>query len=188
MAPDETRGEITPGSQRLLSLIRNRSGVDLGQCFQCRKCSAGCTMALEVEPLPHALIRLVQLGQEDEVLGSNLLWLCVSCQACSSRCPNSIDLARVVDTLRQLSLEAGVQPSEPEIAAFHEVVLETICRHGRMYELGMIARLKMKTGEYTKDAGVGMSLFRHGKLRLLASNVRDREQIAALFDRGRTRE
>lgn len=193
-APDEQRADsleeeksCSPGTLRLQQLIRERCGVNLSECYQCRKCSAGCTMAGKVEALPHAMIRLIQLGQEDEVLGSSLLWLCVSCQTCSTRCPNEIDFATVIDALRQLSLEAGVAPQEPGIAAFHDCTLDSIRSHGRLYELGMIARLKLRTGEYTKDAGMGIGLFRRGKLRLLASNVKDREQIAALFDRDRTK-
>ncbi len=184
---EKTDERISPGTLRLLQLIRDRCNVNLSECYQCRKCSAGCTMAGKVDVLPHAMIRLVQLGQEDAVLASELLWLCVSCQTCTTRCPNEIDFATVIDALRQLSLQAGVRPSEPEIMAFHDCTLDSIERHGRLYELGMIARLKLRTGEYTKDAGMGIGLFRRGKLRLLASNVRDREQIAALFDRGRSK-
>ncbi len=184
-APAPEAEPLAPGSRRLMQLVRDRSGVDFAECYQCQKCSAGCTMAGRTDLLPHAVIRLVQLGQEGEVLASNLLWLCVSCQTCTTRCPNQIDFAAAVDALRQLALEAGVEPAEPEIAAFHECTLESIRRHGRMHELGMIARLKLRTGGYTKDAGMGLGLLRRGKLRLLASNVKDREQVAALFDRGR---
>jgi heterodisulfide reductase subunit C len=176
---------LSPGSLRLLQMVRDRCGVSLSECYQCRKCSAGCTMAGRADLLPHALIRMIQLGMEEEVLGSSLLWLCVSCQTCSTRCPNQIDFAAAVDALRQLSLEVGVVPSELEIAAFHDCTLDSIRRHGRMYELGMIARLKLRTGELTKDAGMGIGMFRHGKLRLFASNVKDRDQVANLFDRGR---
>lgn len=182
-ATQETAG----GSMRLLQLVRSRTGVNLSECFQCKKCSAGCTIARVTDRLPHRLVRMIQLGLEDEVLRSRHIWLCVSCQTCTTRCPNQIDLGAVTDALRQISLEAGVPPAEPEILAFHQVTLETVRRHGRMHELGMIARLKMRTGEYTKDMGMGIGLFSKGKIRLFASKVRDRAELAALFDRGRPR-
>lgn len=164
--------------------LRGRPGVELAECFQCRKCSAGCTMAEETDLLPHALIEKIRAGQDEAVLRSHHLWLCVGCGTCSARCPNRVDLCNVIDRLRQIALERGVEPAEPEVVTFHQTVLETLERHGRLYELGMIARLKLRTGQYTKDAGMGLALLRRGKLRLLASRVRNRRQLAALFDRG----
>jgi heterodisulfide reductase subunit C len=128
---------------------------------------------------------MIQLGLEDEVLACRTIWLCVSCQTCTTRCPNQIDLGAVMDALRRVAMEAGTEPAEKDILAFHEATLETIRRHGRLYELGMIARLKLRTGHYTKDMGMGIGLMSKGKIRLFASNVRDRKQLAALFARGR---
>lgn len=179
--------ETAGGSQRLLQLVKSRSGVNLSECYQCKKCSAGCTIAAVTDLLPHRLVRLAQLGLEDEILRSKHLWLCVSCQTCTTRCPNEIDLGAVIDALRQICLEAGVEPAEPDIAAFHEVTLETLRLHGRMHELGMIAKLKMRTGQYTKDMGMGIGLVTKGKIRIFASKVRDRKQLATMFDRGRAR-
>ena len=37
--------------------------------------------------LPSQIMRLVHLGAENEVLGSQAIWLCASCEACTTRCP-----------------------------------------------------------------------------------------------------
>lgn len=182
-ASEETAG----GSRRLLQLIKSRTGVNLSECFQCQKCSAGCTMAEHSDLLPHALVRMAQLGLEEEILNSKHLWLCVSCQTCTARCPNKVDVATAIDTLRQICLEAGNEPAEPDIATFHQVTLETLARHGRMFELELIARLKMRTGDYMKDVGMGIGMVSRGKIKFFASKVRDRKQLAAMFQRDRGR-
>ena len=172
----------------LLERVRRRTGVNLGECFQCGKCSGGCAMAPAADLLPHALIRMIQLGLEEEVLGSRSIWLCVGCQTCTTRCPNQVDLAEVMDALRQIALAEGIPPGDRNVAAFHKVVLDTVRRHGRLYELGMILRLKTETGQYTKDLGMGLELFRRGKIRLVACNVEASDEIAALFEQNRGKE
>jgi heterodisulfide reductase subunit C len=56
--------------------------------------------------LPNQVIRLAQLGIED-VLESKTLWLCAACLTCVARCPKGIDLPRVMEALRLISMERG---------------------------------------------------------------------------------
>jgi len=79
------------------------SGADPLVCLQCRKCTCGCPVAGRVDLRPHELVRLVQLGERDEVLKSRMLWECTSCQTCVTRCPQSVNIPALVDALRQLS-------------------------------------------------------------------------------------
>ena len=174
-----------PISQRLLQIIRARTAVNLAECFQCQKCSAGCPLAEETDLLPHALIKKIHLGQEEDILLSKHIWLCLSCETCTTRCPNQVDLCKVIDELRRIALEQGVDVAEPDVAAFHQIVLDTLQRHGRLYELEMIARLKLRTGEYFKDAGMGLGMIRRGKLSFVPSNVKDKKEVEALFNRER---
>lgn len=176
------------GSQRLIRELEDRAGVNLSDCFQCQKCSAGCPLAEQTDLLPHAIIRMAQLGLEQELLESKHIWLCVSCEACSTRCPNKVKVAKAIDALRHIALEQGMEPAESEVAAFHRAVLDTLERHGRLFELGMIARYKLKTGQYTKDATMGIGMLRRGKLRFFASNVKDRDQLEAMFGRENNKE
>ena len=53
---------------------------------------------------------MVQLGQEEAVLRSNAIWRCVSCLQCFSRCPKCVDLSRIMESLRRLSLRRGYEP------------------------------------------------------------------------------
>lgn len=88
-------------------LVEEISGQDLLACNQCGKCSAGCPIAGSMDVLPSQVIRMAQLGME-EVLESNTIWICASCLTCVSRCPKGVDLPRLMEALRQVSLRQGV--------------------------------------------------------------------------------
>ena len=85
------------------------SGQDLLACNQCGKCGAGCPVASALDLLPNAVIRLAQLGQED-VLESQTIWVCAACQTCLSRCPKNVDVPRVMEALRTIAMQRGIQP------------------------------------------------------------------------------
>jgi len=89
----------------LVRKIEEMSGQDLMACYQCGKCSAGCPAAFAMDLLPSEVIRLVQLGQVEEVLRSATIWFCAACQACYARCPHGVDLTRIMEALRELAKE-----------------------------------------------------------------------------------
>ncbi len=154
-------------------------------CFQCRKCSAGCTVAAAADILPHEVVQAVQMGQSERVLGSHFIWLCVGCQTCFSRCPNQVDIPALTDALRALALASGAAPAEPAALAFHRSFLAVVRRKGRAHELSMIRRYKQATGGLLDDFRLGLALWRRGKIRLRASKPRGRKEVRALFDRKR---
>ena len=57
--------------------------------------------------LPNQIIRLVQLGQEEEVLKSKTIWICASCFTCEARCPKGVDLSKLMEAIRVLLLRKG---------------------------------------------------------------------------------
>ena len=83
--------------------VEELSGEKIDLCFQCGTCSSGCPLTDEMDLLPSTLIRLVQLGLE-EALDSRTIWICGSCFKCEVRCPRGIDIANVMEALRELML------------------------------------------------------------------------------------
>lgn len=166
-----------------LAVVEAQSGQPVSRCFQCRKCTLGCPLAFAMDYTPNQVLRMVQLGLEEELMRSRTIWVCAACQTCTARCPNDIDIAHLMDTLRQLSHASGVAPAEPNVVAFHEAVLSSIRRHGRLFELGMVARYKLSTRDFLGDARLGWEMFRRGKLKFLPAGVRARGEIRAMFEK-----
>jgi heterodisulfide reductase subunit C len=84
--------------------IQELSGQNLLACYQCGKCSAGCPAVSDMDILPNQIIRFAQLGLKDELLKSKAIWICASCMTCNARCPKGINIAEVIEALRQFLL------------------------------------------------------------------------------------
>ena len=93
--------------------VSELSGQDLNLCYQCGKCSAGCPMSFAMDLLPNQVMRLVQLGLAEDIAGCKTIWLCASCLACTVRCPRGVDIARVMEALRLLSLRKNIDFVSP---------------------------------------------------------------------------
>jgi heterodisulfide reductase subunit C len=90
-----------------VQMVNEISGQNVLNCYQCGRCSSGCPLTFAMRLLPNQVIRLVQLGLEEEALNSNTIWVCASCLTCHARCPRGVDLARVMEALRAISLRPG---------------------------------------------------------------------------------
>jgi len=84
--------------------VEELSGQNLLACYQCGKCSAGCPAVSEMDILPNQIIRYAQLGFKDELMRSKSIWICASCFTCNARCPKGINIAEVIEAVRQILL------------------------------------------------------------------------------------
>ncbi len=84
--------------------VEELSGQNLLACYQCGKCSAGCPAVSEMDILPNQIIRYAQLGFKDELLRSKAIWICASCFTCNARCPKGINIAEVIEAIREILL------------------------------------------------------------------------------------
>lgn len=58
--------------------------------------------------LPNQVIRLVQLGQEKEVLDCKSIWICSSCFTCQARCPKGVSITKIMEAIRLLTLRKNI--------------------------------------------------------------------------------
>ncbi|MGZ3512733.1 MAG: 4Fe-4S dicluster domain-containing protein [Thermodesulfobacteriota bacterium] len=175
--------QVNQKDNPFLSEVIQASGEKIQACFQCQKCSAGCPIAYAMDILPNQMLRRIQYGHREKVLTSKTIWICASCYTCSVRCPNDIDIARVMDALRSLSIRSGAEPGEKDIPLFHSVFLDSIKSKGRIHELSLIVQLKSKTKDFFKDAGLGLKMFRKGKIKLLPSRFGGGKEIQEIFNK-----
>ncbi len=150
-------------------IIKRTSGLDINVCYQCKKCTSGCPVSYVMDYTPTQLIHAIHLGLKDLVLNSATIWLCASCETCTTRCPQEVDIAKVMDVLRIIAIHDGIKPKVTDVAAFYRTGLANLRLFGRMYELGLIGMLKLATGQFTKDIGLGIKMLKKGKLKLLPS-------------------
>ena len=89
-----------------------------------------------------------------------------------------------MDALREMAVAEGVEVAEENIPLFHAAFLASVKKRGRVHEVGMLARFKLKTrksGGLFKDVGLGWEMFKRGKLKLLSVKIRQTKQIRAIF-------
>jgi len=70
-----------------LEEVEGGSGVKVSACFQCRKCTNGCPVTFAMDLYPDQVMRYIQLGIREPVLNSSTIWVCASCETCTTRCP-----------------------------------------------------------------------------------------------------
>jgi len=172
--------------------IRERSGENVFLCYQCKKCTAGCPVAPYFDLTPNEVLRACQFGQADLVLNSRTISICAACETCSTRCPQGIDIARIMDELEIMAQDMGIKSKAPTVPMFYKSANRGIDWFGRMWELGLMAELYIReffAGEldfgqlFKYDITTAVKMLRSGKLKILPSiarrarNGRQRESL-----------
>jgi len=181
-------GEVVSPDPSFLGEVQEILGP-ISPCYHCNKCSSGCPVTFAMDVLPHRLLRMVQMGLRQDVLASSTIWLCASCETCTTRCPNEVDIALLMDVLREMSVRSGAPPAEKKIAGFHSAFLAAVEKRGRVYEAGMLAKYKIASGDFqsiARDARLGWEMFKRGKLRLSPVGIRGLEEVGEFFRKSRT--
>jgi heterodisulfide reductase subunit C len=106
---------------RIMAKLRGR---ELVNCFQCIKCTSGCTALKLLELKPHEIIKLVNLGFVDELPSSDIIWTCVTCLKCVQRCPQKASPYHVIMALRNLAVEKEAKVPQGYLKAVSQI-LET---------------------------------------------------------------
>jgi len=174
----------TQRDQDFMDAVARESGQDLKSCYQCGNCTAGCAYTHDYDIPVHQVLRLAQLGQKERVLSCRSIWLCASCQACTTRCPNNIEVATVMDVLRHMARRAGHAP-ERLVKTFADSFLASVARHGRIFEVGLAAVFALKSGKPMQDACLGPAMLSRGKLALLPHepSAKAKAEVAGIFER-----
>jgi len=165
--------------------VMRRSGVNVSLCWHCKCCSGGCPFSDSMDYFPNQIIRLVQLGMKEEALEASSIWICVGCHTCSVQCPQAIDMAAVMDALRQMAIAEGVKVAEPHILNFHKQMVNSLRRHGRAHKLEIMMRYKLVRKDWFADMDVGLKMLQKRKLDLMPSRVHHIGDIRRLFKRER---
>jgi heterodisulfide reductase subunit C len=129
-------------------LVERLAGLtSVSACYQCKKCSSGCPLTFAMDFYPDQVIRLALLGQEAQVLGCRTIWVCSACETCTTRCPNNIDIAGVMDWLKEEAIRQGYASPQPQVTLFHQSFLDAVRRGGgRLSEPLLLGLYQWRSG------------------------------------------
>lgn len=180
-----SHSQIHTGRNSLAYSIEQNIEVKAQKCYQCGKCSAGCPVAGEMDLPPSMVMRLLQTEEtvnDEKILKSHSIWLCVTCEMCLSRCPMEIDIPSVMDFLRQRSRsEKKVNKKAKNIIAFHKSFLNSIRYTGRLFELGLIIDYKRQSLNMTQDISLAPRMISRGKLHFIPHIIKGKAQMSRIF-------
>ena len=91
------------------TVLSDESGQNVNLCYQCRKCAAIYPVLYAMDHTPTQLIHSMRLGMNDLVLSSKTMWLCASSETYTTRCPQDVDVAKVMDAVKITALHQGIK-------------------------------------------------------------------------------
>jgi heterodisulfide reductase subunit C2 len=178
-------------ASRVAEAVAKVTGVNVGECYQCGKCTGGCPMSRYMDLTPNQIMRLAQMADPAaarRLLASGALWMCLGCMTCTQRCPKKLDPAAVIDALREMAYRQGTVPAQQKkILAFHKALLKTVEKTGRMSEGPLTALYKLTTGDLLSDVNMAPAMFLRGKLRP-PKIIRGRKDMKRIFQACRKEE
>jgi heterodisulfide reductase subunit C2 len=170
---------------RLARELQAMTGENVMVCYQCKKCTLGCPSAYAMRMRPHELMRAIQFGLTEEIYWSGTIWICLSCETCNTRCPQDINILRVIDGLRELALSRKVHfyNPQPALPAFHQIFMSLVEHFGRVYELGLALMINLRMLTPFKDIDMASPMFLKGKLKPFPHFSRGRKELQQVMAR-----
>jgi len=169
-------------SQEFVSVIQHIPGGEkILTCMQCGTCSGSCPTGDKMPFTPRYIMRMLQLGLEEEVLRSDAIWLCVDCYTCTVRCPRGIKVSDIMAGLRTLAIERGY--AKPRDTAFHRNFLSIVRRYGRTYEPELLLRYNFRLNPFRlfKQTRLGLAMLFHGKIGFLPELIHGRGEVQRIY-------
>ncbi len=166
----------------LANSIAARAGVKLHECYQCGKCTAGCPMAHAMDLMPRQLVRYMQLGRMEEILGSKSVWLCASCHTCVERCPHSIDIPSLMELSRQAAKARG-RVGVKTVDMFSGIFMQNVKMFGKSHEALMEGVYNVTTGRFMQDMENVPHMLKNKMVGIEPHTTNNPEEIKALIER-----
>jgi len=90
-----------------------------------------------------------------------------------------------MDELRARAVARKQGAQEPRVLAFHKAFLNSIRAHGRVFEMGMIAGYKLRSGDFFTDMGLGLQMMKRNKIKFTPVRIQGRKEVKALFKKSK---
>jgi len=174
---------MTDKDTKSISTIRdeliNNVEPNIYNCYQCGRCTAGCPLSDVYEYQPNQVIRLIQLNKIDSILNANSVYLCASCEICSSRCPQEVDIAKIMNYLRIKSWHYR-KFKLSGIANFYGIFLRIVKIFGRSFEPLLIVFLNIANKKFFNDLDIALKILKKRKIKLIPEFVKKRSEVSQI--------
>jgi len=189
-----------PSAQTVAAQVEKNTGESPVKCYQCGRCAAGCPQNIcgEMDISPTRMMHLLQLElafadepeksrqYAEKALSADTCWLCAGCLACTTRCPQGLDIAGTMDVLRQESLRRGVAAKSRrarDIQKLHRAFLNSALKRGRIHEISMLIAYKLRSGHLLADMNLGPAMWWKGKMHLLGGESVDTQRVQEAIEK-----
>lgn len=164
----------TPGGERIV------------HCLQCGSCGGSCPNGADMQYTPRTLFAMIYANLREQVLSSNTMWSCVSCYACTTRCPQKIPITDIMYTLKRLSIRGRLY-QDTDAPALAKTFTDLLDRYGRSFELGLASRFYLfnKPLAMFKMGPLGLKMFTRGRMALLPTKIKNLDQLQAIIKKAR---
>lgn len=161
-------------------------GERIKSCIQCGTCGGSCPNGAEMHFTPRGVINLINAGQREKVLSANTMWQCVSCYFCTSRCPHNIPITDIMYSLKRIAIREGYG-KDSDAPALAKAFTYYVDKYGRSFEMGLATRYHLLNRPIAamKMGGMGMAMFKRGRMALSPSKIRNIGQLQAIIAKAR---
>lgn len=157
--------------------METKENKEILKCFNCGVCTGGCPVARISDHNPRKIIRKIVMGFDV----SDDVWLCSSCFACNARCPNGIDIAGIIDSVKVKALE---NKKKNDNINFNKAFLNSIKKYGRVHELGLMLEFNMKSPSIKRSLGdltLAPGFILKNKLNFLPRKIKNADRVREIF-------
>ncbi len=70
-------------------------------CLTCGTCTGGCPASEQFDMDPRKLIRMLNLGMDEQVKKSHWIWVCSMCARCLFACPMNVNIPKLIYNIRR---------------------------------------------------------------------------------------
>ncbi len=186
------QSETLKPDYQLLDPWEKEGPFQAGACFQCRKCTSGCPVTFAMDLFPDEVVRLVMLGQREKVLNCKTIWVCAACETCTTRCPNEVRIAELMDHLKETAVRENIPCPEPQVLQLHQSFLKNIRKRGRIFETTLLPIYWLRSGEilrrwkagaFWSELGLGWRLLTKGRMPLRPSKIKNLTDIIRMINK-----
>ncbi|MDR0308531.1 MAG: 4Fe-4S dicluster domain-containing protein [Coriobacteriales bacterium] len=174
--------EVSSADTVAAEAIAKEAHVNLDDCYQCGKCTAGCQMAHAMDLVPRQVIRMLQLGLTDKVINAKGPWVCLNCMVCSARCPQGVDIAGIMMATRHAAKRMKLRP-EPNDDKFDDAFVSNIRSFGKSNEAILAAKYNLASGHLFQDVNNVPKMLSMGMIGPKIHSVKDKQAVRDLVDR-----